>query len=74
MKQCIIHPESRATVEVNNVELCHGCWNKASAEEREWFKKATSMYQRGLITKTDLDDTLFTIGYHEVDPTVPVHI
>ncbi len=74
MKQCIIHPESRATVEVNNVELCHECWNKASAEEREWFKKAISMYNRGLLTKKELDDCLSLIGYHVIDPTVPVNM
>ena len=72
--KCLVHPDCKATVKVSNVVLCWECWNKANAEEREWFKKAIDMYNRGLITKKELDDYLTMIGFHEVDPTFPVHI
>jgi len=72
--KCLIHPDCKATVKVNNVTLCWECWNKANTEEREWFKKATDLYNHGLITKKELDDYLFSIGYHEVDPELPVHL
>lgn len=72
--KCLIHPECIATAEVDKVDLCYECWSKANVEERGWFKKAIAVYNRGLLTKRDLEDYLFTVSYHEVDPTVPVHI
>jgi len=74
VRECLIHPECKATTKVNDVPICYECWNKATTEEREWFKKATLMYSRGLLTKEEFDDTLYLISYHNVDPTVPVHL
>lgn len=72
--KCQVHPECEVTTKVNDIVICWGCWNRANTEEREWFKKVTGMYGRGLLTRKELDDYLFLIGYHEVDPEAPVNI
>lgn len=74
MTKCLVHPDCTTIVRVNHVDVCHECWNNANAEEQEWFKKATDLYSRGLITTQELEDALFTIGYHELDPTCPVYV
>ncbi len=74
MKKCLIHLDCKASVRIKGNPICYECWNEATPEERKWFEKAIQLYNQGLITKTDFEDKLFTIGYHEIDPTVPVHI
>ncbi|GAH38215.1 unnamed protein product [marine sediment metagenome] len=74
MKKCLVHPDCKATVRVNHVDICYECWNNANAEERGWFTKAIRMYNYGLITREELDDCLSSIGFHEVDPTFPIHL
>jgi len=74
MKKCLVHPECRAAIKLHGVDICYECWDNASRKEREWFEKAIQLYNQGLVTKKELDDTLFCIGYHELDPTIPVHI
>lgn len=72
--KCDLPTKSLAVVRVNDVELCSDMWNKATTEEREWFMKATSMYNRGFITKQELRDAILGICYHHIDPTAPVYI
>ena len=72
--KCKLPQKSKATISVNGVKFCYDAWNKATKEEREWFKKATNLYNRGLITKTDLSDYLYQICYHHLDPTLPIHL
>ncbi len=59
---CILHPSAQASVRVNNVELCYECWNRATTESREKIKKATDMYNRGLLTTNDLQNYLMDIA------------
>ena len=72
--KCLVHPECKASVKVDGIALCYECWNKATLEERQWFEKAINLYNRGLTTKQEFEDTISIISYHNIDPTIPVHI
>ena len=74
MKSCLVHPDCTATIKVDGIPICLECWDNASLKEREWFKRTIYLYNQGLITMKELENNLFCIGYHELDPTVPVHI
>jgi len=70
--KCLVHKQCKATVRINGVPVCYECWNSASSKERGWYKRATEMYTKGLLTKEDLESYLAQIAYHHIDPTVPI--
>ena len=72
--RCDLPQKSVASVKVNTVEICFDAWNKATEEERGWFRRVTDMYNRGLVTKKEFSSLLQDICYHHVDPSYPVHV
>ena len=72
--KCDLPQKSKATVAINNTNICYDAWNRATTEERSWIKKATDMYNRGLTTRQEFSDAMLQICYHHTDQTLPVHV
>ncbi len=72
--KCDLPQRSKASAKINSTEICYDVWNKATDEERNWIKRATDLYNRGLTTKKEFSDSMLGICYHHIDPTAPVFL
>lgn len=72
--KCSVHESCKAMVKIDGVSVCYECWNRGSQEERAWIKKAVELYNKGFLTKDDLQSYLTSIAFHQIDPTFPVHL